>query len=251
MQDFDSSTLADGATTTLVDKRDDQAYTVYRIPSDAMYPGTSTIANVAGKVIMTKDLNLGAVNSVPGSASTITANGTMTLSPEDSGFTTPTGSGESITVPTGNVTVNSISVSGWNSNDDNYSNKQYFANGTGFYANRGYYSWGAAMVSCPKGWRLPTQDEYNNNDSNWNASTTGISKLVNNNLTTIQQGPYSFVLGGYYNGGLGYAGSDGRYWSSTQYGSSRSFYLIMNSSYGLNRYNLIKSYGFSVRCMAE
>ena len=220
---------------------------LFVINSTAMYPGTSTIANVAGKVIMTKDLNLGAVNSVPGSASTITANGTMTLSPEDSGFTTPTSSGESITVPTDNVTVNASS-----SSTNSYSNKYYQANGTGSYANRGYYSWGAAMVSCPKGWRLPTIDEYNNDSSSYNASTTGISKLVNNNLTTIQQAPYYFTLGGYYDGfGWSNADSYGYYWSSTQYGSSYSYVLGMSSSYGLKRNYLNKSYGSSVRCIAD
>ncbi|MBQ3309480.1 InlB B-repeat-containing protein [Candidatus Saccharibacteria bacterium] len=240
MQDFMCSSLGSGKTKTLVDKRDDQEYTVYRIPTD------NAATDVAGKCIMTKDLNLGAVNSVSGSSSTITANGTMTLSPEDSTFSTPTGSGESITVPTSNVTVSMT----WNTSDS-YSNRHYHTNGTGNYAGRGYYSWGAAMVACPKGWRLPTQDELNNNNSYWNASTTGISKAVNNSLSTLQSSPWSFVLGGEYYNGFSKAGSYGYYWSSTQYDSSSSYELYLFSSDGLIRSNSSKRNGFAVRCMAD
>ena len=247
-QNTSCSKLTEGETTTLVDKRDNQEYTVYRIPSNAVYPGTSTVANVAGKCIMTKDLNLGAVASVSGSASTITAQGTMNLSPEDSNFTTPTGSGESISVPTSTTSVTHGTPG---SGNNNYTNRQYRIDGTGNYAGRGYYTWGAAMLACPKGWRLPTRDEYNNNDSSWNASTTGISKLVNNNITTIQQSPYSFVLGGYYGSGWSTAGSYGYYWSSTQYNSDYAYYLRMYSSSGLIRNYSYKRVGFVVRCIAE
>ena len=242
MQDFmcTNSSIASGETKTLVDKRDGQEYTVYRIPTN------NAATDVAGKCIMTKDLNLGAVNSVSGSSSTITANGTMTLSPEDSTFTAPSGSGESITVPTSNVTVNSSYGS-----TDSYSNKYYVANGTESYAGRGYYSWGAAMVACPKGWRLPTQDELNNNDSNWNASTTGISKAVNNSLSTLQSSPWSFVLGGYYNNGFYLAGSGGYYWSSAQYDSTLSYYLSLSSSNGLLRGSSVKRNGFAVRSTSQ
>ena len=249
-QTFNScATIPEGETGTLVDSRDNQEYTVYHIPSNAVYPDTSTVANVAGKCIMTKDLNLGAVASVEGSASTIVANGAMTLSPEDSNFTTPTGSGESITVPTTSVSITN-GTGNWTTTNS-YSNKKYTTSGTGDYANRGYYSWGAAMTVCPKGWRLPTQDEYNNNDSNWNASTTGISKLVNNNISAIQSSPWLFVLGGQYSGSFSSAGSNGFYWSSTQYSSTYSYYLRLHSSNGLIRNFGNKYFGFSVRCIAE
>ena len=236
------STIASGQTKTLRDTRDGQLYTVYRIPTD------NAATNVAGKCIMTKDLNLGAVASVEGSSSTIVANGTMTLSPEDSTFTTPSGSGESITVPTSSVSVTHGTPG---SGDNNYANRQYRIDGTGNYAGRGYYTWGTAMVACPKGWRLPTQDELNNNDSNWNASATGISKAVNNSLSTLQSSPWSFVLGGNYGNGFYNADSYGNYWSSTQYDSTYSYRLYLHSSDGLRRLYSIKSYGFAVRCMAD
>ncbi|MBQ3467992.1 hypothetical protein IJH19_00380 [Candidatus Saccharibacteria bacterium] len=251
MQNFTCSNLsASGETVTAVDKRDGQEYTVYRIPTNATYYGTSTVANIAGKCIMTKDLNLGAVASVEGSSSTIVANGTMTLSPEDSTFSTPTGSGESITVPTSNVTVNMT----W-STTDSYSNKHYHTNGTGNYAGRGYYSWGAAMVACPKGWRLPTADEYDNSTS-WEGQTAGLAAIVKGanysaTISNITSSPWSFVLGGYYYNGFHNAGSDGFYWSSTQYDSTLSYTLYLNSSSGLLRDYNYKRLGFAVRCMAD
>ncbi|MBQ9016693.1 InlB B-repeat-containing protein, partial [Candidatus Saccharibacteria bacterium] len=253
MQSFSCASLASGATAYLQDTRDNQVYSVYRIPTDQTYEGigSSTVANIAGKCIMTKDLNLGAVAFQSTASSTMAAaNSEMTLSPDDSGFTTPTGSGESITAPTSSVTVSNSY-----SSDNAYSNKYYLANGTGSYAGRGYYSWGAAMVVCPKGWRLPTSDEYNNSGSN-ESSTTGISAIVKGSnaaatISNITGFPYLFVLGGHYNGGWFSAGSGGYYWSSTQYSSTGSYILSMNSSNGLVRNSISKRYGFSVRCIAD
>ncbi|MEI7727797.1 MAG: hypothetical protein WCK09_22010, partial [Bacteroidota bacterium] len=51
-------------------------------------------------------------------------------------------------------------------------------------------------------------------------------------------------------GSLSSRGSDGDYWSSTQYGAANGWYLYFNSSssymvdYG-------KSYGFSARCVRD
>ena len=249
MQSFNCANLTPGHTATVTDSRDNQAYGIYRIPTNATYYGTSTVANIAGKCIMTKDLNLGAVNSVSGASSSITANGTMTLSPLDSSFSTPTGSGESITVPTSNVTVSMT----W-STSDSYSNRHYHTNGTGDHAGRGYYSWGAAMVACPKNWRLPTSDEYSNSES-FEGSTTGLSAIVkganaSTTISNITSSPWSFVLGGYYNNGFNYAGSNGYYWSTTQYNSTSPYGLRLSSSGGLVRSGGSKRLGFAVRCIA-
>jgi uncharacterized protein (TIGR02145 family) len=55
----------------------------------------------------------------------------------------------------------------------------------------------------------------------------------------------------YLNGAKGYIGSNGGYWTSTENGSDNAWYLIFGSSEAdtLNDYN--RSYGFSVRCIAE
>ena len=247
MQDATScATVPEGETKILVDSRDGQKYPVYHIPSDAVYPGTSTKANVADKCFMTKDLNLGAVDSVAGSSSTIVANGTMTLSSEDSNFTNTTSAGESLNIPTTSVTVlnNASGVSQTNS----YTNKQYTASGTGDYAGRGYYSWGAAMTVCPKGWSLPASYEYNSSED-YNTSGIGISKLVNNNVNTAMSDPWLFVLGG--EGGYTGATSNGNYWSSTQYTSAVAYTLLLNTGGGLKLHKHAKKDELAVRCIAE
>ena len=241
MQEFECSSLSEsGETKTLVDARDNQQYTVYRIPTN------STATNVAGKCIMTRDLNLGAVASVSGSASTIVANGKMTLSKTDSTFSS--NSGESvIVIPTSTAVVEN-NTGNWNA-DDKYDNKQYITSGTGDYAGRGYYSWGAAMVACPKGWRLPTGDELNSATSTWNASTTGITKAANNDLNTIKSAPWSFTLSGHYDGEFSLAGSYGYYWSSDNGSSAGAGSLILSAENGLRRRTLDRKYGHTVRCI--
>ncbi|MBR3414797.1 InlB B-repeat-containing protein, partial [Candidatus Saccharibacteria bacterium] len=255
MQDINSDIIentANGATASLRDSRDNQYYTVYKIPTNTVYAGTSTVANIAGKLIMTKDLNLGAVNSVSGASSSITAQGTMNLSPQDSAFSTPTGSGESITVPT---TTTAVTHGTPGTGDNYYTNRQYRIDGTGNYAGRGYYTWGAAMLACPKNWRLPTSDEYTNSDS-WEGQTAGLAAIVkganaSTTISNITSSPWSFVLGGYYSIGFNNAGSRGYYWSTTQGGSTSSYHLYMDSSSGLLRNNYDKRIGFAVRCVAD
>ncbi|MBR3366018.1 InlB B-repeat-containing protein [Candidatus Saccharibacteria bacterium] len=254
MQDFGSNfgcaEMTPNTTITLYDSRDNQGYTIYRIPTNAVYPGTSTIANIAGRCIMTKDINLGAVNNVSGASSSITANSSMTLSPTDSGFTTPTGSGESITVPTTSVSVSPS----WDA-IDNYQSRYFRTSGTGAAAGRGYYSWGAAMVVCPKGWRLPTGEEFGNG-SGWNTASNGLQKLVNNNINTILQSPYTFELGGFTvtdPSSFPQLSQVGYYWASTQSESSKAYSLVVAT---LNNYGLInqahpKQDGFAVRCVSE
>ncbi|MBR3415016.1 InlB B-repeat-containing protein, partial [Candidatus Saccharibacteria bacterium] len=248
MQSFNCNTLSpSGETATLVDSRDNQEYTVYRIPTD------NQAINVAGKCIMTKDLNLGAVNSAPGSSSSFTAHQALTLSAEDSTFTRTDGTdyeSPAITYPTTTATVNNITISG-RSDANSYTNKQYIASGTGYYTGRGYYSWGAAMVACPKGWRLPTTEELNNSDS-WSASTSGIAYAAGNSLATLQQSPWLFMIGGGYFSDLGDGDVNGFYWSSTQFDDSiRSYGLGLRPSSGIYRPQAYKRYGFAVRCIAD
>ncbi|MBR3414747.1 InlB B-repeat-containing protein, partial [Candidatus Saccharibacteria bacterium] len=252
MQSFNCASLASGATAKLRDTRDGQVYSVYRIPTDAKYYGTSTVANIAGKCIMTKDLNLGAVNSVSGASSSITAQGTMNLSPADSAFSIPTGSGEYITVPT---TTTAVTHGTPGSGNNVYSNRQYRIDGTGDYAGRGYYTWGAAMLACPKNWRLPTSDEYSNSGS-WEGQTAGLAAIVkganaSTTISNITSSPWSFVLSGNYINSFYNAGPNGYYWSTTQNGSTTSYILRMNSSNGLKRDFYEKRFGFAVRCIAD
>jgi hypothetical protein len=54
-----------------------------------------------------------------------------------------------------------------------------------------------------------------------------------------------------FNGELDHRGNRGYYLSSTAYGSSSIWYLYFNSAGALASDNFGRSYGFSVRCIAE
>ncbi|MBQ6375817.1 hypothetical protein IJJ37_02735, partial [Candidatus Saccharibacteria bacterium] len=118
----------------------------------------------------------------------------------------------------------------------------------------GYYSYAAATAGsnpssgnasydiCPKGWRLPTQAEYNTLYSSYNTD----AKLVASPWHGVYSGTYnlgSFVVGG----------SDGYYWSSTAYSSVYAYHLYFNSSSAGVIYNGngVKCAGSAVRCVAK
>ncbi|MBR3414946.1 InlB B-repeat-containing protein [Candidatus Saccharibacteria bacterium] len=223
MQTTNCSDLTASSTTTLYDSRDEQAYTVYRWPSTGT-AGTSYPSNMGGYCIMTKDLSLGYVTG-----GSVTKGANLTLTTSDSA------AAATITARTG--------TGNW-STDNSDSNKQYINGTGGTYDSHSYYSYGAAQAVCPKGWRLPTNAEHGYIQSFMGGNnSTGSSK--------IRGTPYNFVYGGdFRSSGWYVVGSYGRYWSSTQLGSTYGYALYFNSSY-LSANNFDKNLGFSVRCVSD
>ena len=133
------------------------------------------------------------------------------------------------------------------------SNTAYnMSSGNTTYGN--YYNWYAATAGtgtcsmssgnatasiCPKGWRLPTNSEFQTLYNNYSSSSA-------------MQGTPAFVLSGYRNGSSTYnQGSYGFYWSSTAYSSASAYSLYLySSSVSPQDYNN-KYYGFTVRCVAS
>ena len=223
MQDTACSSLTTSTTTTLKDSRDNQEYTVYRWPSSGT-AGTSYPTNMAGYCIMTKDLSLGYVTG-----GSITKGNSLSLS-------TSTSAGS------GTITVRTSSSSWSTTNSDD--NLQYINGTGGTYDSHSYYSYGAAQKVCPKGWRLPTDSEYANIATFMGGDTSSGS-------TKIRSTPYNFVYGGYFtSSGWNSVGSDGTYWSSTQYSdnSTKGDILGFRSSVLLTSH-YDKNYGSSVRCI--
>ena len=114
----------------------------------------------------------------------------------------------------------------------------------------GYYSWDEAQKACPRGWRLPTEAEW--------------QELLDNTKysfdDTLKQGVFKFedgfelrlpAAGCRYNSSGSSSGQTfyGYYWSSTlEAGKSPRLFFF---SSGANTNAELLAYGFSVRCVQE
>ena len=197
-------------TKTLTDVRDNNTYTVSKLAD--------------GKCWMTQNLRI--INK--------------TITPQDSDVTS-------------NYTIPASSISGF----EDYDASNAYVNSDG-----GFYSWDTATAGtgtqslstqyqnttvsiCPKGWRLPTSGN-NNNDfrflyAKYNSSSALRSSPVNLTLSGIVA---SFSH-------MDHQGSSGHYWSSTVDSSFSAYHLILDASNADPASYSSKSYGFSVRCIAR
>ncbi|GHT31442.1 hypothetical protein FACS189434_01180 [Bacteroidia bacterium] len=117
-------------------------------------------------------------------------------------------------------------------------------------------TWEKANDPCPAGWRVPTIEKLEtllNTEKVTKEWTTqnGVNgykftdKTTNNSLFLPAAG-YRY----YSDGALSSAGSGGYYWSSTQTDSGYAYYWNFGSGYAAWGYDY-RSYGFSVRAVAE
>jgi len=106
---------------------------------------------------------------------------------------------------------------------------------------------------CPKGWKLPTNNNSNSGSFSYLLSTANIGSSA----SILTSPPYFFVRGGgvdqsLSNGLFKDAGNYGRYWSSTAADSAdKSYRFVVSGSFitvssSSERYN-----GYSVRCVAR
>jgi uncharacterized protein (TIGR02145 family) len=94
---------------------------------------------------------------------------------------------------------------------------------------------------CPSGYRLPTEAEWNAERSSWASQNTAGAFASPLKLTTAGMRANS-------NGTLTNTGTNGYYWSSTvNAGQSRYLYIAPSPPIGTE--SLLRSYGFSVRCI--
>ena len=191
---------ADGETATLTDTRDSSTYTV---------------AKINGACWMTQNLRL---------------SGGRTLTSEDSNVTS------SWSFPN-----NSLKSGGTNYIGNSYTEAGFTIDSNTSYG--GYYNYCAASAGtvcsqteqdatqdiCPRGWKLPTIDQFE-----------GI---------TNQRSTFSPVLSGnYYNGSLRNTGSYGFWWSATAFNSSNQDSLYYRNGSLYASYST-KNFGVSVRCV--
>jgi uncharacterized protein (TIGR02145 family) len=138
------------------------------------------------------------------------------------------------------------------------------------------YNWEAAKVSCPDGWRLPTDEEWNslsgylsasgcgyggtgNDIGKSMASTTGwipstVAGTIGNDQASNNSSAFAAFPSGNRNdnGGFFRQGSYTFFWSSTENGPLAAWgRYLYNTNDGLNRLNGDRSNGFSVRCVRK
>ncbi len=116
-------------------------------------------------------------------------------------------------------------------------------------------AWGKSNDPSPAGWRVPTLNEIDSLlDVDYVTSEWTTQNGVNGRKFTDKASGATLFLPvvGYrdYDGTLDNADSYGFYWSSTQFDSCLAYGLFF-FSYFASRYDGSRSYGFSVRCVAE
>jgi uncharacterized protein (TIGR02145 family) len=112
--------------------------------------------------------------------------------------------------------------------------------------------WEPANDPCPTGWRVPTTEEQQsliNADNSW-TTQNGVTGRVfgsGSNTVFLPAAGYRYSGGG---GSLYYAGTDGSYWSSTQYNIDYAYSLLFDSGFAGWSCDY-RRLGFSVRCVQD
>jgi len=122
------------------------------------------------------------------------------------------------------------------------------------------YAWSAAMAACPKGWHLPSRDEWrilgqkagNYKDGNGNGSPGG-AKLKSEKSNGTNDFEFSALMGGYRSHDGGYVSSNGYWWTSTDDGTADyryAYYRKMERNDDkLSEGTTVGRVGHSVRCL--
>ena len=131
-----------------------------------------------------------------------------------------------------------------------------------------YYQWNAATAGtggsdvtaqyqdaagsiCPKGWKLPSNTDADDDYYNLIMTAYGLNPNTAS-ATAITQAPLYFTPAGYVDSGsLSYAGIDGYYWLSTPQSDSRAYSLYFYTQRVMPSYNPYRYKGFPVRCLAR
>jgi uncharacterized protein (TIGR02145 family) len=116
-------------------------------------------------------------------------------------------------------------------------------------------TWEAANDPSPAGWRVPTLAELETLLDTGKVSNewTSLNGVSGRRFTDKTTGVSIFLPAAGYrydnNGTLSYAGTNGSYWSSTQYDSNFAYNLLFGSNLAYTGNGSHRHYGFSVRCV--
>ena len=128
---------------------------------------------------------------------------------------------------------------------------------------------------CPEGWHVPTDEEIKQlemylgmsqeeaDNDGWRGTNEGSKLAVRTDLWddgNLENNPefgtsgFNLLPSGsrYFDGNYLYMGSNGSFWSSTEYSSNYAWYRILNyNNSDINRRKIYKQNGFSVRCIKD
>lgn len=112
------------------------------------------------------------------------------------------------------------------------------------------YTWEVVRKAVPKGWHIPSDDEWKTLVENYGGKGTVSYEAL------IKGGDSNFaaLLGGIrsYSGEFVNLGEYGYYWSATENGASNAWGYDFSKAYGkVYRYSSSKAYAFSCRCVKD
>ncbi|OPZ96050.1 MAG: hypothetical protein BWY70_01852 [Bacteroidetes bacterium ADurb.Bin408] len=124
------------------------------------------------------------------------------------------------------------------------------------------YNWAAACSSCPAGWHLPTNAEWEELSeylggeevAGGKLKETGTTHWESPNEGATNESGFTALPGGYLlnDGRFTNIGYNGGWWSSTDINNCVASSLsLVYYNYFLNVDNYYKVYGFSVRCVRD
>jgi uncharacterized protein (TIGR02145 family) len=137
------------------------------------------------------------------------------------------------------------------------------AKATDNYATYGVlYNWTAAMNACPDGWHLPSDAEWTEltdylggeSVAGGKLKETGTTHWASPNTGATNETGFTALPGGYrYSSGTFYnIGSNGYWWSATEYDAATAWYRYVDYYDGnVYRNDSNKEVGFSVRCLRD
>ena len=264
MQDVASweTTLDEGKSTEVADKRDGKIYWVSRLADGNIWMTQNLDLDiVAGKTYTSADTDL-AYSSIGTTWTPSESTHPSTVSDWDnnSGYNTPSSYDPGDRYWDGNLTTttNGNTISNGTVTDP------YSTSGGNHYHIGNYYNWTAAVAMndskpyttkeqdvnqsiCPAGWRLPT---YSGDKSYY--GLVGAQGLTAGTSGNIQNAPTYFVYGGTWYGRSANVGRLGLYWYGVVNDSSHSYYLHFSTDGYLHpQSNDMRVYGNFVRCVAR
>jgi len=215
---------ASSGTYTLIDSRDGKQYTVAKLAD--------------GNVWMTQNLNFGnSTNTLLTSSDTDLSNDTTFLAPassnayDSSSYTTP-------------LIQSDVTVSSYTINGVTYSPTNAYYTYAAAIANNNTITSGSILPTsiCPKGWDLPSDQQY--------LSLRSAGSITSSSIAVAS--PYNFIYGGYKTGTTSFYGETayGYLWASRNSSSSYSFRTYVSSN-GLQSGSQTgyKYYASSIRCI--